>query len=115
MIPVEVVYALPLRQCLLQLQVPEGSTALEVVQQSGILPQFSEIDLATASMGVFSRLLDGHTLPLPAEYKVRPHDRIEIYRPLLVDPKQARLQRARKKRHTDRGGPSHGSERHPRQ
>ncbi len=104
MIPVEVVYALPLRQCLLQLEVAEGSTALQAVQQSGILAQFSEIDLATAAMGVFSRPLDGHTLPLPADYPVQPHDRIEIYRPLLVDPRQARLQRVRKKRHTAKGG-----------
>lgn len=104
MIPVEVVYALPQRQCLLQFEVAPGSTALQAVQQSGILAQFSEIDLATASLGVFSRLLDGHTLPLPDEYQVQAHDRIEIYRPLLVDPKQARLRRAAKKRHTAKGG-----------
>ncbi|MEY3667873.1 MAG: hypothetical protein RL572_1413 [Pseudomonadota bacterium] len=104
MIPVEVVYALPQRQCLLQFEVAPGSTALQAVQQSGILAQFSEIDLATASLGVFSRLLDGHTLPLPAQYQVQAHDRIEIYRPLLVDPKQARLRRAAKKRHTAKGG-----------
>lgn len=104
MIPVEVVYALPQRQRLLQLEVEPGSTALQAVQQSGILTEFSEIDLATASLGVFSRLLDGHTLPLPADYRVKPHDRIEIYRPLLVDPKQVRLRRAAKKRHTAQGG-----------
>ncbi len=104
MIPVEVVYALPQRQRLLQLEVEPGSSALQAVQQSGILTEFSEIDLTTASLGVFSRLLDGHTLPLPADYRVKPHDRIEIYRPLLVDPKQARLRRAAKKRHTAKGG-----------
>ncbi len=104
MIPVEVAYALPQRQCLLQIDVADGCTALQAVQQSGILAQFSEIDLATASLGVFSRLLDGHTLPLPAQYQVQAHDRIEIYRPLLVDPKQARLRRAAKKRHTGKGG-----------
>ena len=104
MIPVEVVYALPQRQCLLQFEVAPGSTALQVVQRSGILAEFHEIDLTTASLGVFSRPLDGHALPLPADYLVQPHDRIEIYRPLLVDPKQARLRRAAKKRHTAKGG-----------
>lgn len=106
MIVVEVVYALPLVQRLIALEVPEGTTALQAVQRSGIADEFPEIVPHKASLGVFSRPLDGRALPAPAEYLVQPHDRIEIYRPLLIDPKQARLRRAAKKRqaYTDKGG-----------
>jgi len=106
MIPVEVVYGLPHTQRLIALEVPAGTTALATVQRSGLLQEFPEIDLETASLGIFSRLLDGRTLPAPAEYSVQPHDRIEIYRALLIDPKQARLRRAAKKRqaYTQTGG-----------
>ena len=106
MIPVEVVYGIPSTQRLLALEVPAGTTALEVVQLSGIMQEFPEIVLETVSLGIFSRLLDGRAMPAAADYLVQPHDRIEIYRPLLIDPKQARLRRAAKKRqaYTDNGG-----------
>lgn len=106
MIAVEVVYALPCAQRLIALDVPDGTTALGAVQLSGILQEFPEIDLQTASLGIFSRPLDGRSLPLPADYCVQAHDRIEIYRPLLIDPKQARLRRAAKKQqaYTDKRG-----------
>lgn len=106
MIPVEVVYGLPRTQRLLALEVPAGTTALEAVQLSGIMQEFPEIVLETVSLGIFSRLLDGRAMPAAADYLVQPHDRIEIYRPLLIDPKQARLRRAAKKRqaYTDNGG-----------
>lgn len=106
MIPIEVVYGLPHTQRLLALEVPAGTTALEAVQRSGILQEFPEIALATASLGIFSRHLDGRSMPAPADYVVQAQDRIEIYRPLLIDPKQARLRRAAKKRqaYTGNGG-----------
>lgn len=106
MIPVEVVYGIPSTQRLLALEVPAGTTALEVVQLSGIMQEFPEIVLETVSLGIFSRLLDGRAMPAATDYLVQPHDRIEIYRPLLIDPKQARLRRAAKKRqaYTDNGG-----------
>lgn len=93
-ITVEVAYALPERQRIIELQVVPGTTALEAVKQSGITQEFPEITLATASMGIFSRPLDGKTLPLPQDYPLQARDRVEIYRPLLIDPKDARLARA---------------------
>ena len=94
LIPVEVVYALPERQRLIELQVPPGTTALEAARRSGIAQEFPAIDFATAQMGIFAKPLDGKTLPLPQDYRVKPRDRIEIYRPLMIDPKAARLARA---------------------
>jgi len=106
MIPVEVVYGLSHTQRLIALEVPAGTTALATVQRSGLLQEFPEIDLETASLGIFSRLLDGRMLPAPSEYRVQANDRIEIYRPLQIDPKQARLRRAARKRqaYTESGG-----------
>ena len=97
LIPVEVAYATPDKQTLLSLQVPEGTTALEAVRQSGIADQYSAIKLDQDPMGIFSNLLNGKDWPLPAEYALQPNDRVEIYRPLQIDPKQARMARARKK------------------
>lgn len=96
---VEVAYALAERQRLIALEVAPGTTALEAVEQSGIVREFPEIDPATADMGIFSKPLDGKSLPLPGEYRLKPRDRVEIYRPLLADPKAARAQRAAKARH----------------
>ena len=97
-IVVEVAYALPLRQRIISLQVKSGCTAHEAVLQSGITLEFPEIDPETADMGIFAKNLDGKTLPLPKEYQLKPMDRVEIYRPLLIDPKAARLARAAKLR-----------------
>lgn len=97
-IRVEVAYALPQRQRIIELQVTPGCTAFDAVQQSGITLEFPEIDPETADMGIFAKSLDGKTLPLPKEYQLKPMDRVEIYRPLLVDPKAARLARAAKVR-----------------
>ena len=94
MLQVEVAYASPQRQRLIALSVPEGTTALEAAVRSGIAGEFPEIDLSTASMGIFSRLLDGRSQPLPKDCTLEDGDRVEIYRPLLIDPKEARLRRA---------------------
>lgn len=96
-IEVEVAYATPDRQRLLELQVPVGTTALEAVRRSGIAEEFPGIDLDNDPMGIFSVLLNGKDKPLPADYVLQPRDRVEIYRPLEIDPKEARLARARKK------------------
>ena len=93
---VEVAYALPDRQKIIAVQVKPGTTALEAVKASGIAKQFPEIDIDSVDMGVFSKALDGKTLPVPAEYVLEERDRIEIYRPLQIDPKAARLARAEK-------------------
>ncbi len=94
LIVVEVAYALPERHSIKSLKVREGCTALEAVIASNITQDFPEIDPATADMGIFSKNLDGKTLPLPADYQLKAGDRVEIYRPLIADPKDARLQRA---------------------
>ena len=86
---VEVVYALPQRQLLVTVQVPVGATALEAVEASGILQQCAEIDLTGPNkLGIFGRLASAETV-------LRAGDRIEIYRPLKIDPKSRRRARAR--------------------
>src|SRR5688572_8048725 len=81
---VEVAYALPDRQLIKTLQVTTGCSALEAVRQSGITRDFPEINPDTADMGIFSKALDGKTLPLPQDYVLKEGDRVEIYRPLLA-------------------------------
>ena len=97
LIPVEVAYATPERQLIVQLEVPVGTTAMEAARQSGITDEFPQIDLNNDPMGIFSCLMNGKDYPLPQDYQLVAHDRVEIYRPLLIDPKQARLARAKKK------------------
>jgi putative ubiquitin-RnfH superfamily antitoxin RatB of RatAB toxin-antitoxin module len=87
MLRVEIVYALRDRQVLLTLEVEEATTARQAVERSGILQRFPEIDLARADLGIFGRVVSPDT-PL------RDGDRVEIYRPLIADPKQARRTRA---------------------
>lgn len=100
-IPVEVAYATPEKQLIIPLAVQRGTTALEAVQQSGIAQEFPGLDLERQAMGIFAALLNGRDLPAPAEYVLEPYDRVEIYRPLQIDPKQARLARARNKAKQD--------------
>lgn len=94
MIMIEVAYALPDKQTLLQLSVPVGTTALEAVKQSGILTTYPNIDVDADKMGVFSQVLGTKGLDEPASYTLRERDRIEIYRPLIADPKEVRRRRA---------------------
>ncbi len=96
LLAVEVAYALPGRQLIKSLQVRPGCTALEAAIISGIAQEFPGLDTVTADMGIFSRNLDGKTLPLPSEYALQAGDRVEIYRPLIADPKAVRQQRAAK-------------------
>jgi len=95
-IQVEVAYATPEKQLILSVEVPEGATAREAVELSGIVDHFPDIEPDQSAMGIFSRPLNGKVLPTPENYVLEPKDRVEIYRPLLLDPKQARLNRARK-------------------
>ena len=97
-IQVEVVYASPTKQRLLKLTVEQGTTAVEVVRLSNIEKDFPEIEMGDLDLGIFSQPLDGKGRPLPNEYAVQNLDRIEIYRPLTIDPMQARLARAEGKR-----------------
>lgn len=95
-IAVEVAFALPHEQRIISLHVLPGTSALEAVHQSGILAALPLLDIETAVLGIFSRILDGKSSPLPEDYMLQAGDRVEIYRPLQLDPKQVRLLRAAK-------------------
>lgn len=86
-ITVEVVYARPGEQALERLTVAADSTVDAVIRQSGVLERFPEIDLAANKVGIF-----GKTTSLTAG--LQDGDRVEIYRPLIADPKEARKKRA---------------------
>ena len=86
---VEVVYALPEKQYLLKVSVAEGSIVEQVITASGILELRTDISLAKNKVGIFSR-------PVKLTDTVNEGDRVEIYRPLIADPKELRRQRAEK-------------------
>lgn len=96
-ISIEIACALPQRQVLLALQVPAGTTLQDAVMRSGILAQFatefSAHDLAALRFGVFGKLEKS-----PQSRLLREGDRVEIYRPLQIDPKEARRARAARAR-----------------
>ncbi|WP_417596300.1 RnfH family protein [Oceanospirillum sp.] len=94
-IRVEVVYALPNEQKIIELYVPEGTTVLQAAERSGLSQHYPEIDLATVSLGIFSKLVKA-----PKEQVLRENDRVEIYRPLIADPKKVRANRAAKQKKT---------------
>lgn len=87
-IEIEVACATPRRQVVVSLGVPEGCTVGEAVARSGVLRQFPELDLEGCKLGVFGSLRK-------PEDPVAAGDRVEIYRVLIADPKQARRQRAK--------------------
>lgn len=93
LITVEVVYARPEAQDLVRLQLPAGSTLLEAVQRSGLLERHADIDLQQGSFGIFSKREKD-----PASRRLQEGERVEIYRPLRLDPKEARRARAEKVR-----------------
>jgi len=86
-IRVEVAYALPDQQVIIELDVPEGTTAIEAARQSGIASRFEQIDLDNDKLGIFSKVVS------PGQV-LREGDRVEIYRPLIADPKEVRKERA---------------------
>ena len=91
MIMVEVVYALPDKQRLLRLNLPAGTNMREAVLRSGIQQHFPGLDVQQAPLGIF-----GKAVAKPEERVLEEGERVEIYRPLLADPKEARKQRAAK-------------------
>ncbi|MGY5450154.1 RnfH family protein [Agarivorans sp. MS3-6] len=86
-INIEVVYGLPERQVLLACKVEQGCDVLTAIKLSGIVDHFSEIDPESASVGIFSRAAK-------LSQMLHDGDRIEIYRPLIADPKELRKIRA---------------------
>jgi putative ubiquitin-RnfH superfamily antitoxin RatB of RatAB toxin-antitoxin module len=98
-INVEVVYALPQRQEIISLKLPEGSTLQQAVIASGLLQRYSEIDFEKSKTGIFGKLSKPDTL-------LRDRDRVEIYRTLIADPKEVRKQRAAEGKVMKKGGGS---------
>ncbi len=96
-IQIEVVYAKQEQQALLKLMVDEGTTAQQAVEQSGILQQFPEIDPTQLKLGIFSKAIKSDTV-------LRERDRVEIYRPLIADPKAVRRSRAEAGKVMKKGG-----------
>jgi hypothetical protein len=88
---IEVCYALPDEQTVIAVALPAGATLRDAIDASGVLARHPEIDLAKQKVGVYGKLR-----PLDAE--LADHDRVEIYRPLIVDPKAARNRRVEKSR-----------------
>mgnify|MGYP001222946736 CR=1 FL=1 len=86
-IKVEVCYALADRQELVALQLPEGATVQQAIEASGLLGKYPEIDLTKNKVGIFAKLSK-------LDVALRDRDRVEIYRPLIADPKEVRKQRA---------------------
>ena len=97
-IHVEVIYALPGRQERVHLTLPEGATAHQAIEASGLLQKYPEIEPGkTNKLGIFAKLVKPDT-PL------RERDRVEIYRPLIADPKEVRRKRAEEGKAMKKGG-----------
>ncbi|MGB5492235.1 MAG: RnfH family protein [Woeseiaceae bacterium] len=86
-VQVEVVFAKPEKQVLLSVSLPEGASVADALSESGLTGRFPEIDFAHLQSGVW-----GH--PVPRNHVLSNGDRVEIYRPMLLDPKEARRQLA---------------------
>lgn len=95
-INIEVVYALPDEQKLYRQQLHEGATIAEAVKRCGILDAYPQIDLAANKLGVYGKLVKADTV-------LRDRDRIEIYRPLMADPKTVRRKRAEERKTMKKG------------
>ena len=86
---VQVVYAKPDRQYVVDLDVPEDTTVFQAAELSGFATQFPEIDLDTIPMGIF-----GVRIKTATTTSLHPGDRVELYRSLIADPKENRRTRA---------------------
>jgi len=86
---VQVVYAKPDRQYVVDLDVPEDTTVFQAAALSGFATQFPEIDLDTIPMGIF-----GVRIKTATTTSLHPGDRVELYRSLIADPKENRRTRA---------------------
>jgi len=94
---VEVAYALKNKQLILELDAEKGVTAEQAILQSGILEQFPEIDLTKSKIGIFGKLSKAST-------ELKAGDRVEIYRPLIADPKEVRRKREAEGKRMKKGG-----------
>jgi putative ubiquitin-RnfH superfamily antitoxin RatB of RatAB toxin-antitoxin module len=96
-IRIEVAYARPERQDVIRLTLPAGSTISQAIEASGLLQRYPDIDLAKTKVGIFGKLSRMDTA-------LRERDRVEIYRPLIADPKEVRKQRAAEGKVMKKGG-----------
>jgi putative ubiquitin-RnfH superfamily antitoxin RatB of RatAB toxin-antitoxin module len=87
-VKIEVVFALPSRQELVELSLDENATVEEAIRESGIAESFPDEDLSTCQAGVWGK-------PVGREHVLEEGNRVELYRPLVIDPREARRQRAR--------------------
>lgn len=93
----EVAYATPQKQLILECEVEPGTTPRDAARASGMAQHFPEIDIDQCELGVFGKLVGD-------DYELVDGDRIEIYRPLIADPKEVRRQRAARGLRTGKGG-----------
>jgi putative ubiquitin-RnfH superfamily antitoxin RatB of RatAB toxin-antitoxin module len=91
MIEVEVVYALPHKQKIYALLVEQGTSALAAAKRTAVAKDFDGVDLDSVKLGIF-----GQNIKVPADHVLQAGDRVEIYRPLIADPKEVRRKRAAK-------------------
>lgn len=96
-IQVEVTYARPERQDVIPVKLPVGATLQQAVEKSGLPAKYPEIDPAKSKFGIYSKLAKPDTV-------LRDRDRVEIYRPLIADPKEVRKQRAAEGKVMKKGG-----------
>ncbi len=96
---IEVAYALPTKQLIIPIKVKIGTTAEEAIKISGIIKKFPGIDLSINQIGIFGKLTQ-------LNHVLRERDRVEIYRPLIADPKEIRRQRAAEGKVMKKGGDS---------
>lgn len=92
-ITVEVAFALPDRQAIISLTVPMGTTVQEAIERSDIRAEFPELDLRELTVGIFGKRVNLGSM-------LRDRDRVEIYRPLIADPKVGRRRRAENRSRT---------------
>lgn len=96
-IHIEVVYARADRQDVIPLNLAAGTTLRQAVEASGLSAKYPDIDLAKGKFGIYSKLAKPDTV-------LRDRDRVEIYRPLIADPKEVRKQRAAEGKVMKKGG-----------
>jgi len=94
---VEVAYARPEGQFIIPVEVEAGMTLRHAIERSGLLEKCPEIDIASAKVGVFGKLSK-------LDKELRPRDRVEVYRPLIADPKEVRKQRSAEGKRMKKGG-----------
>uniref|UniRef100_Q47DK5 UPF0125 protein Daro_2340 n=1 Tax=Dechloromonas aromatica (strain RCB) TaxID=159087 RepID=Q47DK5_DECAR len=87
MLNIEVCYALPNKQELVRVKLPEGALVQQALEASGLLDKYPEIDLKKNKFGIWNKLSKVDSV-------LRDKDRVEIYLPLIADPKEVRKQRA---------------------